>query len=165
LVEKFIVGCYGLVFDSGNLLMVKQRYGFWADKWILPGGKLELGENFEQCIEREVYEETECKVKAVKQIKAITSYSPDSEFEKEVVLVFYLCEFIEGEPKRGDGVNAAEWADETKFSRYSLSEVVPPQIFDVVSDLCAQKSFPSISFDFVGPASMAKKASLGQVPT
>ncbi len=37
------MGCYGLVFDGENLLMVKQRSGYWAGKWILPGGKLEMG--------------------------------------------------------------------------------------------------------------------------
>jgi len=44
MVEKYIVGCYGLAFDGGNILMVKQHAGHWAGKWILPGGKLEMGE-------------------------------------------------------------------------------------------------------------------------
>ncbi len=152
MVEKFIVGCYGLAFDGGNILMVKQRSGHWAGKWILPGGKLEMGESFEQCIEREVLEETHCRVKAVRQLSAISSYSPDSAFEKQVVLVFYLCRFLDGEPKKGDGVDAAEWVDVSRFERLAAAGIIPPQIFDVVSDLCAIKSFPSVSFDFTGAA-------------
>lgn len=153
--EKFIVSCYGLVFDGGNLLMVKQRSGHWAGKWILPGGKLELGESFKQCIEREVFEETHCRVKAVKELSVVSSYSPDSAFEKQVVLVFYLCKFIDGEPKKGDGVDAAEWVDASRFERLSAGDIVPPQVFNVVSDLCAIKSFPSVSFDFAGAAMKA----------
>jgi mutator protein MutT len=155
-----------IIIKSGKILICQRsKTDNLSGKWEFPGGKLELGENFEQYIEREVLEETECKVKAVKQIKAITSYSPGSEFEKEVVLVFYLCKYIDGEPKQGDGVNSAEWIDETKFSRLSVSEVIPPQIFDVVSQLCAKKSFPDISFDFIGPSSTAKECSSRQVPT
>ncbi|BAI62537.1 NUDIX hydrolase [Methanocella paludicola SANAE] len=153
--EKFIVGCYGLVFDGGNLLMVKQRSGHWAGKWILPGGKLEIGESFEQCIEREVFEETFCRVKAVRQLSAVASYSPDSAFEKQVVLVFYLCKLLEGEPKKGDGVDAASWVDVSRFEHMAGADMVPARIFNVVSDLCAKKSFPAVTFDFCEAASMA----------
>ncbi|WP_174589682.1 NUDIX hydrolase [Methanocella conradii] len=150
--EKFIVGCYGLTFDSDSLLMVRQRSGYWAGKWISPGGKLEPGESLENCVERETYEETHCRVKAVKQLNAISPYSPDSAFEKQVVLVFYLCKYLEGEPKKGDGVDAAEWVSVDRFERLSAGGLVPPQVFNAVSDLCACKSFPSVSFDFAGAA-------------
>jgi 8-oxo-dGTP diphosphatase len=156
--EKFIVGCYGLVFDGGNLLMVRQRSGHWAGKWILPGGKLEIGESFEQCIEREVFEETYCKVKAMRQVSAITSYSPDSAFEKQVVLVFYLCRLIEGEPKKGDGVDAADWVDVSRFERMAGNDIIPPQVFNVVSNLCCKKSFPAVTFDFTCAGSLVDEA-------
>jgi 8-oxo-dGTP diphosphatase len=155
LAEKFIVGCYGLTFSGEGLLMVRQRSGHWAGRWILPGGKLEMGESLEECVERETHEETHCRVKAVKQLRAISSYSPDSAFERQVVLVFYLCKHLEGEPKKGDGVDAAEWVSVDRFERLSAMGLVPPLVFDIVSDLCACKSFPSVSFDFQGAAAKA----------
>ena len=51
MVEKFVVACYGITFHDGKLLMVRQSYGHWAGKWILPGGKLEIGEGLEQCVD------------------------------------------------------------------------------------------------------------------
>jgi len=149
MVDRFVVGCYGLVFDSGNLLMVRQGSGHWAGKWIVPGGKLETGETFEQCVEREVLEETSCKVRAVKQVKVVTSYSPGSKFEKQVVLVFYLCKLLGGEPEKGDGVSAALWIDEEQFKRMAMNETIPEQIFDAVSAACGDTSaFPAVSLDF-----------------
>lgn len=146
--EKLIVGCYGLTFDSDSLLMMRQRSGYWAGKWISPGGKLEPGESLEECVERETYEETYCRVKAVRQLSAISPYSPDSAFEKQVVLVFYLCKYLEGEPKKGDGVDAAEWVSVDRFERLSAGGLLPAHVFNALSDLCACK--PSVSFDFAG---------------
>ncbi len=47
--------------DDGRYLLVKhrpEREGFWQDRWIFPGGKLENGEGVVSGIEREVKEET-----------------------------------------------------------------------------------------------------------
>jgi mutator protein MutT len=152
MVEKFVVACYGIVLQGGNLLMVRQGKGHWADQWILPGGKLEAGESLEYCVEREIFEETGCRAKAIRQLATISSYSSDSRFEKQVVLIFYLCRHVEGEPAKGDGVNAAAWISEEQFARLVVNEVVPQQVFNVVSSICLDTSnFPSVFFNFTNP--------------
>lgn len=72
-----------------------------------------------------------------------------------MVLVFYLCRFIEGEPKKGDGVDAAAWADVSRFEHMAGGDSIPPQVFNVVTDLCGKMSFPAVTFDFCEAASMA----------
>ncbi|OPY28041.1 MAG: ADP-ribose pyrophosphatase [Methanocella sp. PtaU1.Bin125] len=152
MVERFIVACYGIVLKDHCLLMVRQGKGHWAGKWILPGGKLESGETLEACVEREIFEETCCRAKAVRQLATISSYSPESLFEKQVVLVFYLCEYLEGEPVRGDGVRAAAWIGEDQFTRLAINETVPQQVFNAVSSACLDTSrFPAVFFNFAGP--------------
>ncbi len=152
MVEKYVVACYGIVLKDGNLLMVRQGKGHWADQWILPGGKLEAGESLESCVEREIFEETGCRAKAIRQLATISSYSPDSSFEKQVILVFYLCTSCEGEPAKGDGVNAAAWISEEQFARLVVNEVVPQQVFNVVSSICLDNSnFPTVFFNFTCP--------------
>jgi 8-oxo-dGTP diphosphatase len=152
MVEKYVVACYGIVLKDGNLLMVQQGKGHWADLWILPGGKLETGESLESCVEREIFEETGCQAKAIRQLATISSYSPDSRFEKQVILIFYLCQHGEGEPAKGDGVNAALWISEEHFARMVVNEVVPRQVFNVVSSICLDASdFPGVFFNFTSP--------------
>jgi 8-oxo-dGTP diphosphatase len=152
MVERFVVACYGIVLHDNSLLMVRQGKGHWAGKWILPGGKLESGESLESCVEREIFEETCCRAKAVKQLATVSSYSPDSDFEKQVVLVFYLCEYVEGDAVKGDGVKASAWIDEDQFTRLAINEVVPQQVFNAVSSACLDTSrFPSVFFSFASP--------------
>jgi ADP-ribose pyrophosphatase YjhB (NUDIX family) len=43
--------------DGGNILLVKNKYGVHAGKWVLPGGKVEKNEITDEAIKREVREE------------------------------------------------------------------------------------------------------------
>jgi len=60
-----------LVHDERGRLLFQRRTDFaW---WGLPGGVLEVGENFEQCAVREVLEETGLHVEAVRQLGVYTA--------------------------------------------------------------------------------------------
>jgi len=46
-----------LVFNSeGKLFLMKSHK--WKDKWVIPGGHIELGESIEEALKREIREET-----------------------------------------------------------------------------------------------------------
>ncbi len=46
-----------LVVEDGALLLCRKRGSDW---WILPGGKREAGETWEECLRREIHEELGC---------------------------------------------------------------------------------------------------------
>jgi 8-oxo-dGTP diphosphatase len=58
--QQFFVGIHGVIANRGRLLVLRRAPGmpYKAGSWDLPGGHLEIGETFEQCLLREVKEET-----------------------------------------------------------------------------------------------------------
>ena len=110
------------------MLMVEQASGYWAGRWILPGGKLELGESLEECAARECFEETSVKVAVSRQVKAYVSYDPNSEWDKQVVLICYEAEYLSGFPTVGQGVTGAKWIELDKVKDMNLRNRGVPDI-------------------------------------
>lgn len=55
----FPVSIKGVVIHAGKVLLLKNT----RDEWELPGGRLEIGETPEQCVAREIEEETGWRVR------------------------------------------------------------------------------------------------------
>ena len=58
--QQFYVGIHGVIASRGRILVLKRApvMPYRPGSWDLPGGHLALGENFEDCLLREVKEET-----------------------------------------------------------------------------------------------------------
>ncbi len=58
--DQFWVGVHGVIARGGKLLVLKRAPSmtYKPDTWDLPGGHLALGESFEECLAREIEEET-----------------------------------------------------------------------------------------------------------
>lgn len=133
--DRFIVGCGAVIVnDSKMILMVRQSEGYWGGKWILPGGKLEIGETLEEAARREVLEETTCHYDTVRQIGAYVSYDPQTSFEKQVVLVYYLGKYRSGIATAGDGVTDSKWFDAEKIKSMAETGEVPAILIRVLND-------------------------------
>lgn len=63
----------------------------WEDKWIVPGGHVEIGEEMSECVRREVKEETDLDVTDV-EFLAVQEGMPDS-FERDTHFIFlnFVC--------------------------------------------------------------------------
>ncbi|MGO8676941.1 MAG: 8-oxo-dGTP diphosphatase MutT [Limisphaerales bacterium] len=86
----------GLVFRQGKLLITQRRPE--ADQgglWEFPGGKREKNESFEACLARELREELGIEVGVGELVESLTHAYP----EKTVSLRFYLCRWLDHEPK------------------------------------------------------------------
>ncbi len=87
--ERVRVGCRGLVVKDGKVLLsYEERTGVYMS----PGGGLENGETFEECVVRELQEEAGFNVKPVKPFVKVKEYAFEVLWENN----YFICE-IQGE--------------------------------------------------------------------
>jgi len=56
------IACCGIIEKHGKILLTRRKVNPFKDKFVLPGGKLDFGENLKECLKREILEETGLKI-------------------------------------------------------------------------------------------------------
>lgn len=142
--------CY--IEKAGKYLMLhrtKKENDINKDKWIGIGGKFEKDESPEECILREVKEETGLNIKSYK-LKCIVTYV-STKWETEYMYVFTANEF-EGdliECNEGD----LQWIDKEKIEELNIWE--GDKIF--IKKMQESNSFFTIKFEYDGDKLMKYK--------
>ena len=108
----------GLIFRSGKLL-ITQRHAdaHLGGLWEFPGGKRHEGENFEDCLRRELREELGIEVEVRELFEEITHHYPD----KSVHLKFFRCDWLKNEPQ-ALGCSAFAWIEPQQLEQYNFPE-------------------------------------------
>jgi 8-oxo-dGTP diphosphatase len=110
----FYVGVHGVIANRGRILVLRRastmRYAPGA--WDLPGGHLALGETAEQCLLREVKEETALDV-AIEGVLGINTMAGEP-----YVQVIYACRLsvYQGIRLRPDEHDASAWVTSAELS-------------------------------------------------
>ena len=118
--EKKRISCRAIIIEDGRILLSHETNG---GTYMSPGGGLEENETNEQCVAREVLEETGYIVKATKPFITVNEYCYDTLYINR----YFICE-ITGEGERHLTENEIykkmepEWVDISKaveiFSTY-----------------------------------------------
>lgn len=111
--------------EDGALLLAQRGVEPCKGHWSLPGGYMELGESPDECIVRELREETGLEVTRVKLLGAKTKPSP---INGAILVLGFLAEAWSGEPRAGSDVLAA---------RFFFREERPDMAFTVHKELLA----------------------------
>jgi 8-oxo-dGTP diphosphatase len=121
---------------DGKILLVKHRKGS-RQYWVLPGGRLEYGETFQECAIRELKEETGLDIKVQRLIYMSEAIAPDR--SRHIVNVYLTAEVIGGTLQLGsEPVLAA--VDYVPLEELETCTLYPPVGKKVVAD--AKTGFP-----------------------
>jgi mutator protein MutT len=117
-----------VVFDEAGRLLLQRRTdnGLWA----LPGGTMEIGETADQCIVREVQEETGYEVEVVRLVgiysdPAHTTITYPDGNTVAYVSALFECRVLRGEATLSDESSAVEWFEPENLPEPFLSGHLP----------------------------------------
>lgn len=108
----------GFIHKNGKLLITQrppEKHG--ALKWEFPGGKVEPDEDPRDSLIREVREELAVEISVHEISETIFHRYP----ERTVLLLFYRCRWLSGEPQTR-GCHAFAWVDPSRLTRYDFLE-------------------------------------------
>jgi 8-oxo-dGTP diphosphatase len=121
--DRPYVGVGAVVVDSGKVLIVKRKYEPLAGQWSIPGGGVELGETLEDCVARELLEETGLAVAVGPVIEVLDRITreEDGRVQYHFVLIDYLCWPSGGELRAGSDVADVRFVDPAALEPYDLT--------------------------------------------
>lgn len=91
----FIVTAAAMI-KNGKVLIAQRQPGSHMEyRWEFPGGKLEPGEEPEDCIVREIKEELDIDIEVL-DIYKVVKFNYE---EKDILLLCYLCKVLKGHGK------------------------------------------------------------------
>jgi len=106
----------GVMFREGRLLITQRHESdHLGGLWEFPGGKIEPGETFEECLRRELMEELGVNV-TVEELVESTSHEY---LERKVQIRFFQCKITSGNPKPLDCQNL-KWVDAVELGKYKF---------------------------------------------
>ncbi len=121
--DRPFVGVGAVIVERGRVVLIKRRYEPLAGQWSLPGGAVEVGETLEECVAREMREETGLEVEIGPVIEVFDRITRDDSgrVQYHFVLVDYLCWPVGGELRAGSDVDDAILADPLTLGQFRLT--------------------------------------------
>lgn len=88
-----IIRYQGAIVHDEKLLLIRQRHHKTGESyWLLPGGGIEEGESEEECVEREMWEETNLRVTVERLLFDLPTEPGDAYKRRQT----FLCSVISG---------------------------------------------------------------------
>jgi 8-oxo-dGTP diphosphatase len=122
--KRPVVGVGAVILDRDQILLEKRKNSPGKGKWSVPGGLVELGEDVEQAVIREVKEETCLDVYEPRLIDAVNyvSLGEKGGVMYHYVILDYLVTVKSGDPKAASDADALKWVPFNEVEEYDLTE-------------------------------------------
>jgi mutator protein MutT len=118
-----IVGVGVVIICDGKILLEKRKNEPGKGKWSIPGGKIELGENAEQTVIREVKEETGLEVEKPEHIDVVDNVVRDEngDVKYHFVIIDYFVKLEGGTMKAMSDAEELKWVTLNEVEKYNLT--------------------------------------------
>lgn len=104
---------------EGKILLCKSHK--WGDKYVIPGGHIELGEKLEEALKREIWEETGLDIYDIRLISLKESIYSDTFYDKKhFIFIDYICKTDSSNVSLNHEAEEYEWADLDQIEYYDL---------------------------------------------
>ena len=119
-----VVGVGAVVICDGKILLEKRKNDPGKGKWSIPGGLVELGENVEQTVIREVKEETGLEVEKPEHIDVVGNVIKDEngEIKYHFVIIDYFVKLKGGTMKASSDAEELRWGALDEVEKYDLTK-------------------------------------------
>ena len=124
----------GAVIRDDKILLIQERAD---EKWAMPGGWADLGNEPASVAEREVWEESGFRVKAEKVVAVIDANRIQPMEFYHAYKIIFLCQLLDGEPRTSYETLAVDFFDSHNLpplSSYRTNETMIQEVFDHVKD-------------------------------
>lgn len=128
--EYAVAACSAVVQQEDRVLLVRRGRPPAADRWALPGGKVELGETVDQAVAREVKEETGLPVRVGELIgyRDAISTASDGVHHHYVILCFRAVP-ASTNAVAGDDAGEVRWVKASEIGQFDLV----PGVFEMLA--------------------------------
>jgi 8-oxo-dGTP diphosphatase len=118
-----------------QVLLTKRSIPPFQGEWVMPGGKIDLGEPIVEALKREVWEEVGLEVEVGRLIDVFEHVTPGSD-NYHFIIIYYLCTPLYCDVNHNrDEVAEARWVKPEDLAQYKmpagasfiLGKLFPPQ--------------------------------------
>ncbi len=109
-----------VIFNPDNKILLCKTHK-WDGKYVIPGGHIELGEEMEDALRREILEETGLEIYDIKLIGLKESIYSDTFHEKKhFIFIDYVCKTDSYEVRLNEEAQEYKWIDLSEINNYRL---------------------------------------------
>lgn len=98
--------CDMVLVEDGKVLLIRRACEPFKGQWAIPGGRIEDDETAEDCLRREMEEETGLEVEP---LRLTGIYSDPARDPRKVIAACYLVKRAGGKLQAGDDAGEAAW--------------------------------------------------------
>lgn len=111
-----------IINDDQEVLLTKRNIPPFQGEWVMPGGKIDLGEPIIKAIEREVMEEVGLQVEVVDLLDVFEHVTPGDD-NYHFIILYYLCRPLYCDIRHNqDEVVEARWVAQQDLSALKMPD-------------------------------------------